>query len=312
WSLEITSGEMATTTDAGGDFRFAGLDNGEYYVRAQVPLGWTQTLPVADYIYANMLGNTLVNNAYFGLAENMPPVLDPIGDQTMSHTQDTLDVTLTASDADGDTLSLSAEAFSADELAYQLDQELGLYSARDDYYFNHRGYGEKYIRAADSTWYYMFSGGELYRWGGSIQDSTLLTTLGSQYHADPSLLVDAQAPVASISDQVTIGLSGNTLTIDPADGYTGAFFIRASVSDGVSTTSEIFTVSVTNGVTGLQQVDNGVTDAVLSPAAEDVGLANKIEDDAFWSASTPETRVLDEVYSMLEELKELHSLRLLI
>ncbi len=179
------------------------------------------------------------------LEANNPPALESIGDQTMSHTQDTLDITLSASDADGDTLSYSTEAFSAPELAYQLDQELGLHSARDDHYFNHRGYGEKYFRSADSTWYYMLSGGELYRWGGSIQNSTLLATLGPQYHADPSLLLEAQAPVASISDQVTIGLSGSTLTIDPVADYTGEFFVRANASDGLSTSGETFGVIVT-------------------------------------------------------------------
>jgi hypothetical protein len=184
-----------------------------------------------------------------------------------------------------------------------------LHGVRDDHYFNYRGHGEKYVQAADSTWYYMLSGGELYRWGGSIQNSTLVATLGSQYHDDPSLLIDAQPPA---EPQVTVGLSGNTLTIDPADGYTGEFFVRASVSDGVTTTSETFAVSVTNGVAGMDRAGHGETDAALSSVAEDVSLADKIEDGAFWSASTPETKVLDEVYSMLEELKELHSLRLLI
>jgi hypothetical protein len=51
-------------------------------------------------------------------------------------------------------------------------------------------------------------------------------------------------------------------------------------------------------------------DALLSDSSEPLG--GGIEDSAFWSESTPESEVLDEVYEMLEELKDIHSLRSLI
>jgi len=256
WSLEITSGETITTTDANGEFRFSGLDDGEYYIRAEVPSGWTQTFPGDGYVYANMTGNTLVDNAYFGLAENIPPELDPIGDKVMSHTQDKLDIDLVTNDGDGDSMTLSAEAFTVEELAYQLDQELGLYSARDDDFHNARGQGEKYLPGADSEWYYMLSGGELYHWKGSFGDSEPIATLGSRYYEDTSLLWNAQVPAESISGSVTVSLSGNTLTIDPAADFMGEFFVRASVSDGYDTTSEVFAVEVTNSAPQLQSIDN--------------------------------------------------------
>jgi len=52
-------------------------------------------------------------------ADNAAPVLAQIADQTMSHNQDTLAVTLQASDPDGDPITFSASAFTTSALAQQ-------------------------------------------------------------------------------------------------------------------------------------------------------------------------------------------------
>ncbi|KKK96150.1 hypothetical protein LCGC14_2665620, partial [marine sediment metagenome] len=47
---------------------------------------------------------------------------------------------------------------------------------------------------------------------------------------------------------------GNTLTIDPVDGFTGSFQIHVGVSDGVTTVTDSFDVSVTNNTPTLDPI----------------------------------------------------------
>ncbi|NQU21213.1 MAG: S8 family serine peptidase, partial [Candidatus Nealsonbacteria bacterium] len=79
---------------------------------------------------------------------DVAPILTAVGNRTMSHNLDTMNVTLGATDADGDTLTYTAEAVTTDplaQLAYALDQQLGLRYPGGDYYTNARGAGEKYM-----------------------------------------------------------------------------------------------------------------------------------------------------------------------
>ena len=189
-------------------------------------------------------GVTAVTESFDVTVTNNTPTLDPISDRTMSYNDDTLTITLTANDLDGDPLTYTTEVFINDslaQLAYDLDQELGLYRPGGGYSTNYRGAGEKYLQGNNNSWYFLLENGELHRWGGSIAASTLVATLDSSYYADPTLLHDAQVP----SDQVTLSLSGNMLTIDPADGFAGSFQIRVGVSDGVTAVTESFDVTVT-------------------------------------------------------------------
>ena len=57
---------------------------------------------------------------------------------------------------------------------------------------------------------------------------------------DPSLLWNAQ----NTTVPATLAVSGNQLTITPSGSYTGTFVVLASASDGLSTATGSFTVSV--------------------------------------------------------------------
>ncbi|MCH7988486.1 MAG: hypothetical protein IID46_04955 [Planctomycetes bacterium] len=120
------------------------------------------------------------------------------------------------------------------------------------------------MTGSNSQWFYILTDGSLYHWGGSIAASTLVDTLDSSYYNDPTLLVDAQAPAAV---DATATLSGSTLTIDPAESYTGTFQIRVSVSDGYATDTQTFSVTVTNNTPILSpiadQTISHTTDTIL-------------------------------------------------
>ena len=96
---------------------------------------------VAREIAAIIKGNAVISEAV---------VKTLMADQTMPHTQASLDVVLGGQDADGDTITYSAQ-IDSESPAYTWDQQLGLQADNtllaNNYYFNHRGVGEKYIRS---------------------------------------------------------------------------------------------------------------------------------------------------------------------
>jgi subtilisin family serine protease len=212
----------------------------------------TWTAPTSGTYYLAVAANGNSSTGSYGLSiqtQNSAPVLATIADQTMSSTQTTLSVALNATDRDGDHLTYSAQVSAVDPLAqqaYSLNQQLKLSEYGGSYSTNLLGAGEKYLRGADGTWYFLLSNGGLYRWGGTIARSTLVDTLSSAYYANPALLWNAQPGTATplSSSNVSVSFSGNTLVITRAAGYTGAFTVSVTVSDGQATASGSFHVSV--------------------------------------------------------------------
>jgi hypothetical protein len=247
-------------------------------------------------------------------ASNLPPVLQPIGDQTVPSGQQALNVTLVASDPDGDPLTSSAQV---ESMAYHLDQALGLYSSGNDDY-NWGGRQEKWVQGSGNTWYFILPTGQLYRWDGSAQaNGPLVAQLNPSYYNDPTTLTDARSESqAYVLDQalglysngnldynwggeqdkwmqgsgntwyfilpsgafyrwdgsnqatgtllanldpsywsnpqdlynapIAWSVSGDVLTLDPAAGYVGSFWVTATVDDGQgSTASQSFALTVT-------------------------------------------------------------------
>ena len=174
---------------------------------------------------------------------NYVPILEPLGDQRLQPGQDSVDVTLIAGDRDGDALTYVVHVLGTDPhaaTASALDQELGLYMHRIGYLENIYGANEKLI-ASDEGWHFILPNGELHRWEGSISDSALVATLSSRYYLDPALLHDAVEPISP--DCVELTLVGDTLTIDPVDGYHEAFSVRVEVTDGSDTVFDTFEVA---------------------------------------------------------------------
>jgi hypothetical protein len=176
---------------------------------------------------------------------NHAPVLD-VADVTMSHTQDTLALTLPSTDADGDTVTYTASVAPWGEEAYALKQRLGIasYASRFD---NWGGRGEKWLTGQSGAWFTLLADGRLYRYGGGLEGQ-----LDAGFYANPQLLVDAQPAVAP---DVTVTVLGNQLVIDPAAGYAGKFQVRLTASDGLADTRAAFSVDVTNAAPVLALAD---------------------------------------------------------
>ncbi len=214
-------------------------------IRWTAPASGTYYLEVKAYsgrqtgAYSLTLGHTV----------NTAPTLAALSDRTMPLGQDSITVSLRATDAEGDRLTFTAAVLPSNTLpgqAYDLDQRLGLYTT-GNYLQNLRGSQEKWLRGSGGTSYYILPNGELHLWTGSMRSSPLLATLNADYWANPRLLHDARPAALGIpADAVTLSLQGSVLTIRPRSGLAGEFLVRVTVSDGVSTDTETFKVTVTS------------------------------------------------------------------
>jgi hypothetical protein len=178
---------------------------------------------------------------------NSAPTLSAIANQTMSHTQDTLAISLGAADADSDTIVYTTQVFTTDpvaQTAYDLDQQVGL-RYLGTYCQNLYGANEKWMGGANGLSYGILPDGRVIAWYGSFVTSPVVATLTSAYWNDPSLLWNAQAPALVPSSAATATVSGNTLTIDPQSSFAGAFYVRVAASDGAASASQQFRVEVT-------------------------------------------------------------------
>ena len=121
-------------------------------------------------------------------ANNSPPVLSPIGNQTIPHAGG--NITLSATDPDqGDVRTFSA---TAETLEFTLDQQLGLFFT-GSYYENLYGQGEKWMLGSGGKSYFILPNGDFHEWDNTPRSATgpLIATLSPNVHADPTLLHDA-------------------------------------------------------------------------------------------------------------------------
>jgi hypothetical protein len=168
-----------------------------------------------------------------------PPVVSAIPDQTVPATQQTLNVTVTATDPHGLPLTYSATGQS---LAYLLTQLTGPL-----YYYNSGldGWGgrdEKWLFSSSSQGYFILPTGELYQWDGSgSATGTLLGNVGASYYTDPTQLTSPPANEL----HATLSFAGNVLAINRDPAWVSNMVITVTVSDGLVSTYRMFNVSVT-------------------------------------------------------------------
>jgi hypothetical protein len=125
-------------------------------------------------------------------------------------------------------------------VAYYFRRTLGLYT-NGNYFTNWGGRNEKWIQGTGGVWYFITPDGSLYQWDGSSTASgSLVAQFSPAYNVDPTLLTNAPQYPA------TLAVSGASLTITPNAGFTGVFYVTATVSDGSASASQAFKVSVTS------------------------------------------------------------------
>jgi hypothetical protein len=117
-------------------------------------------------------------------------MLSSIPNQTIPASQDTITVTLAATDPNGDPITFTATAQS---LALVLDTQIGLRTDGGNLWENFFGAGERWLLDRNNSWYFILPNGEFYLWDGSPQATgTLIGTPGATYHTRIELLYNAQ------------------------------------------------------------------------------------------------------------------------
>ncbi len=157
---------------------------------------------------------------------------------------DVLELQLASEDADGQTLEYSVEWF-ADEAA-TLDTQHGFWSA-GQYWTDYLGHDERWIRDVNNDWHYLLPGGQLFRWEGSFESSTLLADLGHDFYEDPSLLTDPQPMVDAV-------VENGILRLTALENFTGNIEFRIWATDGIDTVQEIILITAAE-VSTLAAVD---------------------------------------------------------
>ena len=163
----------------------------------------------------------------------------------------TLNVSVQASDPQGDKVSITAVAEST---SGYWDRTLGL-SSTVNYNTNWGGKKEKWVKGSDGSWFFILPSGELYKWNRSkIAAGTLVAKLDASVYDNPDSLVRASekaSPVRAvvINDQVT-------LTRDA--GFWGSVIVTMTASDGLLSTSSQMTVNNTGGKELASQLDRSL------------------------------------------------------
>jgi len=232
--------------------------NDDYGSTCASQIQWTAAVGGTYYLAVAGYGNALAGSYVLtAQTQGAAPTLAEIDDQTMTHSQTTLTISL---GADGvSTYTAQAVTYNAvQQTAYDLDQSLGLYKWRNYYFYNARGLKEKYVFDANNQAYIILPNGELYAFVGSVAKGRLVATLTPDYYINPALLHDAPAPSYSAVDSrlVSVSISNGLLTITRSKDFLGEFSVLVTAGNGVSTIKETFKVTATNAAPTLAAIDN--------------------------------------------------------
>jgi hypothetical protein len=160
-----------------------------------------------------------------------------IDDQTMSHTQDSLQIAL-PSELGGQPVTHSVRI--VQNLAADLNADHNFFLVLDpNFAFNWGGQQERWIQG-DGGYYFILPTGEFSLWQGGFDSSQLLGTLDVSYYDNPALITTAE------SLPVQLSITDNVLTIDPAMTFVGDFDVELTTTVSGVSSPQTFRVDVTN------------------------------------------------------------------
>jgi hypothetical protein len=250
WSGPGLTGTQLATLDAS----YWTTPSKVYAAQHTVPTVATSTSPTQVQItpavgYSGILRVIVVaqdsftsDSKAFSLAvETFLPVQlgDPGPQSTTENTLKTVPLTVTG----GNLGTLQITVPTIDDYGYLLKTQYGLtsYVAAYD---NWAGAGDKWFTGVTNSygngWYYLLPSGSFDAWSGSGLTGTQLAMLNAGYSATPSKLYPAQHTVPT----VVTSTSPTQVQITPATGYTGILRVTVTASDGITSDSKTFSLTV--------------------------------------------------------------------
>ena len=248
------------------------------------PAAWVGTYSVqvtaSDGLYA--VKQTFNVNQ---IAANTPPVLTPIANQSMSHAQHALSLTLAATDADHDAITFSAQVLPANGQTPAVALSLQGNQLTINPALSFVGPFMVQIGASDgkatvtSTFTVTVNNtapvlNAIADFSASHGQDTIVTLSATDAEND-ALTYSAQ--VASSNGQtppLSVAVQGNQLTIHPTQPIVGTFTISVTVSDGAASATKSFNLTLTNtgpvlGVVNAQTLAKGQTSLTIALPASD-------------------------------------------
>ncbi|MFO0966486.1 MAG: Ig-like domain repeat protein [Gemmataceae bacterium] len=280
---------------------------GIYQVTVSAGDGVTSSTPQTFAVYSS-------NNA---------PTLAPLNDLSFSHTTPSVNVNLSSSDADGDTITYNVTYSSYNGLV-QAQQTYQFYtdpnaSPADPYHQNNLASIDAFY--TNTRWiysntggfhaYYLKNDGSLYRWGGSTSSNahlsdTLVTKFGFFVYDDPTLLLKPGTPPNPSVVGKTV--TGNTLTIDPPNLFTGVFQVTVAASDGAASSTRTFLVYVSDNAPTIAPIPNQTMTHASQPLVVNLSVADA-DGDAVTIIATPNStqnplKLLDDQYQFSQDFSD--------
>jgi subtilisin family serine protease len=222
-----------------------------------------------------------------GVVGNRAPVIGPLANASMPNTQNVFTTAVSATDPDGDAVTLAATAVSQ---PYYYKQLFGLFTT-SDLHLNFAGQQDKWLYGNDATAYFILPSGDFYRYTGpGVGDGTFIANLGTAVYLDPSLLYDAafvSAPAA---------VAGGTLTVDPAANFVGNLVVTVTASDGASSSAKTMTLTVTNAPPAIGAIAN----QTMAPSQKYLTVGYSVSDPE-GQPVTVSASVQTEAYSLKQQ-----------
>ena len=206
-----------------------------------------------------------------------------ISDQSMSHAQDVLQISL-PSEVGGQPATHSVNVIG--NVAADLNADHNLYVFLADFGFNWGGQQERWLRG-DAGYYFILPNGEFSQWQGGFNSSLLLGTLDTIYYDDPALITNAEP------SPVQIAIADNVLTIDPAADFVGDFDVELTTTVSGMASTQTFNVEVTNQAPTVSPLND------IAMSAASTQIVDLMIEDLDGDALTITASVLGSVASQL-------------
>ncbi len=191
-------------------------------------------------------GQLTTTTTFHVTVNNAPPTLTLAGQITASVGATRVNIPYAAADADGDALTVTAQATVAggSSQAASLKAMYKLTYA-GSYFWNAYGLGEKWLKSADGLAFYcLLPNGELHKFTGSVASlttaATLIASLDVSFFTDPSKLWNA-APAAG--PRVTATVANGQVSVTLLDPFRGNVSVDVTVSDGLASAKKTVVVT---------------------------------------------------------------------
>lgn len=239
-------------------------------------------------------GAASASQSFDVIVANESPVLEPIADRTMDHTEDSIAIPLAATDPDGDELTLEAEYYTDPALLHDSAAPCWGDSAAENATLSiadgvltidpadtYAGQFQVNVTASDGL------EASVQSFSVTVENQTpVLSPIDDQTmsHGDDTLSVtlagtDADGDALSysaMSSHPDVGLTteGDVLTLDPVISFVGQCQIDVTVSDGITTSRQSFSLTVTNAAPVLEPIP----DQLVPHSQETITIALEASD----------------------------------